>query len=1003
MKRKFLPFSKNGCLSGIFSRLNPKSGRGIYTGLTMLICYSLLTTKPFAQFKNISPELASQLSGQTRLDDIMQTVTDYYKGEGFSLSNIPDNTKGNPMVKWARWALSNANRLDENGNITDYSSRNFLELMKDRSSSGMDETGNTETMSNVGSWSFIGPNNTSYGSTPQNFLGLGRVDRIAFHPTDDQTIYVGTPAGGLWRTTNNGTSWTMLTKYLPSPGISGVVVNSSNPNILYILTGDGDSNIGGGLVNNMGYVRRTVGVLKSTDGGSTWDLTGELPSITATTVGYKLVQSPTNTNLLIAATSSGLYRTTDGGANWVRERTGRFWDVRFRHNSGTTVYATGDGADRFVRSTNSGADWSATVTYSPATPTSTGRGQLAVSNSATAVVYVLWGPVTGNGVFKGLYKSVDAGVTFTRQTTTPNILGNADDGSDNSDQSSYDLAIAVRPTNSTHIFTAGTTVWKSTNSGSTMTKSTSFRESGAFAYIHPDVHDLAYHPTSGWLYAATDGGMYRSNDQGLTWVDISPGINTTQFYRGNGFNGNSSLFIGGAQDNGVLLRPSATSNYRFVLCCDGFDARFYPDDATRGYTSMNTNVFRFNNFNGGATNIHPSVNGKWFANLATHPTDGTMLYVGADSFHRSNTSGNSYQVQLALNTGWALTSCPSNVNRLYAAGGTSQWGGTGNIRRSDNQGSNWTTINGTTFAPTNQKVTSIGVDPSNSANVWATIGGFTAANKVFRTTNGTASPPTWVNVTGGLPNVPVNCVAVDSDNNAYIGTDIGVYYRGTGMTNWVPFYNFLPRVPVTSLILNEAAGVIKAVTFGFGVWQSPVYSNCPASLTTPSSITGYKLYEAGTTLNSAAIVFGGTNTEVFLKSGNQVILTPGFEARSENNFTKVYIGPCGNGIPNPNESQNNEPDTLNYKKYLTSFPNGAITKTPGNFGGPLEINLPSDGLYSIQLVDADGQAINSILAPTRFTPGNHLIPIGQIPDNAAARSLRIQLWKDGLLADTKEW
>jgi len=954
----------------------------------------------FAQPNQIDPELASQLQNKNRLEDIMNTVLGYYKQSKPQLFNQTasnaESQKGNPLNKWLRWAMVQSNRLDDKGHLTDYEARNFQVAM------ALNQTVGTEVPitqnSNTGSWNFIGPNNTIYGTSPQNFRGLGRVDRITFHPTDANTIYVGTPAGGLWRTTNNGTSWSLLTKYLPSPGISGIVVSTANANIIYILTGDGDSNLGSGLVNLMGYVRRSVGVLRSTDGGNTWQQMGELPGSNAQTVGYKLVQNPTNANILIAATNDGLYHTTNGGFNWTRVRTGRFWDVVFRHNSNVTVYATGDGGDRFIRSTDGGVNWSSTITYSPVSesPSNTGRGQISVGVSATAVVYVLWGGVPSAGNFRGLYKSVDGGGTFTRQSTTPNILGGDDDGGDSRDQSSYDLGIAVQPTNSTQIITAGLTLWGSTNSGTTMVKITSFRESGSFPYIHPDVHDIKYHPSSGWLYAATDGGMYRSNDNGITWTDISPGINTTQYYRASGFEGNSNLVIGGTQDNGVLLKTGISATFRFILCCDGFDAIYRPDDATRGYTSMNTSVFRFNNLNGGASDISPSEGDKWFSNLATHPSNGAILYVGADSFHRSIDAGANYERQSNVSMGWALTSSNSNVNRLYGAGGSSPWAGTGAIRRSDDQGDNWTTINGSTFAPTNLKVTSIGIRPNNSSNVWATIGGFSAANKVFRTFNGSSNPPIWANVTGSLPNVPINCVAVTANNDAYLGTDIGVYYRSSTMSDWIPFFNFLPRVPVTSLILNETAGVIKAVTFGQGIWQSPVYSTCPAN-TAVGNISGYKLFEAGTSLTANGTIFGGVATEAYLKSGNRIDLLPGFAALAGNEIVKAYIGPCGNGLPTPN----NAGGTESIKDDLTTnYPYGAIMKMPVKKDLHSEIIIPEEGTYSLIVTNEAGETIGTAIPPTVLNKGVHRFPM--MPQQYPG-CFYLELWKDQIRCDRKEW
>jgi hypothetical protein len=960
-------------------------------------CIFFYPSLVFAQPKGKDSVLSGKLAGISRLEDIMKTVEEYYGQKYPSLSMLSGENidpKGNPMTKWARWAYENSNRLDEKGNLTDYAGRTFREyqaFVDKNASLGI------EPQSNQGSWSQLGPFNTTYGSNAQLYRGLGRVDRIAFHPSNPNTIFVGTPAGGLWRTTDNGSSWSNMTKYLPTPGISGIVVSWNNANTIYILTGDGDSD-GGGFVESMGYIRRSVGVLKSTDGGNTWYQTGNFPSSTSNLTGYKLIQNSGDANVLLAATSEGIYKTENGGTSWTRVRTGTFFDIVYRSGSTTTVFATGSAnADMFIRSTTDGDTWSNSIGWSPSTP-SPGRGQIGVGISNTSVVYVLYGPVTDTGVYVGLFRSSDVGVNFTRQSRTPNILGGADNGQDVRDQSGYDLGIAVDPTNSNNIFTAGLTVWSSSNAGTNMTHRTSFNEGGSFAYIHPDVHDVKYHPTSGWLYAATDGGMFRSNDDGVTWTDISPGIATTQFYKGAGFEGNVNLFLGGAQDNGVMYRPNATSNFRFILCCDGFESVFYPNDASKAYSAMNTSVFRLN-LNGGGTDISPWVNGKWFINVATHPSDGNILYVGADSICRSDNQGVNYPSRVAINGAWAMATCPSNVNRVFAAGGNTPWAGTGNIRRSNDQGANWTNINGTTFAPTNLKVTGIGVRPTSSDFVWATIGGFSAGNKVFRTSNATGSPPTWTNVSGSLPNVPVNCVAVDDNNNAYIGTDIGVFYRGAGMSDWIPFFNYLPRTPVSALILNQTEGVIKAVTFGHGVWQSPVYSDCPANQSVGGNVVGYKVFEAGSLLSSTAIVSGGDVTEVFYKSGNSIQLNPGFTATQGNAGFKAYIGPCGNGIPTMDSVTTERTSLMRREGNTTNFPLGAITLTPGGGSGEIVFNVPVAGIYRLQATDKEGNEVGILMPPTEFSNGIHHITSGKMPTG----TFYIRLWRENSLCDTKEW
>ena len=175
-----------------------------------------------------------------------------------------------------------------------------------------------------------------------------------------------------------------------------------------------------------------------------------------------------------------------------------------------------------------------------------------------------------------------------------------------------------------------------------------------------------------------------------------------------------------------------------------------------------------------------------------------------------------------------MRTCPSNGNRVYAAGGTAYNSATGILRRSDDGGATWPNANILSndpgFPSTFPKITCINVDPTNSLRVWVTFGGFTEGTKVYYCDYNINPSGNWVNVSGTLPNVPVNCIALDNANNAYIGTEKCVYYRGTGMTDWVPFYNNLPYVPVTELVISEADNRIRAATFGRGIWSRSIAS-----------------------------------------------------------------------------------------------------------------------------------------------------------------------------------
>lgn len=839
--------------------------------------------------------LEQQLEGKTTLREIMQVVDQYYLEH-------PEEREAefeSKYLHWKRWEWYMSNRLGPNGEFVNIPEQLIAGLHeKEKMEVPQDRNINS-------AWNFVGPSS----STPVNFFaflnGLGRVDRIVFHPTNANIIFICTPAGGLWSTLNGGSTWTNLTDNLPSIGISGFIISWANPSIMYLLTGDGDSNIGG-LVEQFGYLRPSIGVLKSTDGGVSWHPTGALPGATGIYTGYKMVQSPTDANTVLVATSVGLYRTTDGGATWSLRVTGKHYDVEFKPNDGTRAYSVTDGD--FWLSTNSGLTWSNSPTFNmdpancsfPGSSTSGGRMSIAVAPSSPAKVYVLAGPVTNLGQFCGLYVSIDSGNSFTRQSNSPNVLGLNDFGSDAVDQSGYDIALAVDPFNSFNIFAAGCTVWGSTNGGINWSHTTSWREDGLFPYIHPDVHDAAFNPLDSNLYVASDGGLFMSEDQGATWVDLSANIEASQIYHMDDYGGNANKLLCGFQDNGIKYRPSNTTGFTHIDCCDGFDVVFDPTNGQPKYGTFNQFVRKYSNDGANGVDITlPSWGFRFFKTLAIHNTDPDILLVGTTDIMKSIDGGSTFSNRAASGS-WCLTSCPSNSTRFYSAGDTSYTNSTGgHFFFSGNTGDTWTLkTNNPGFPPNTQwnRISDIAVNPTNSSIVYACFGGFTAGIKVVRSAN---TGDTWTNISSNLPNVPINCLAIDNNDGIYAGTDIGVFYRSATMTNWMPWSNGLPNVPVTEMRIFDDGTIqrIRAATFGRGIWYSNLAATCDAAIVVTGGLEGIRHYEASTSITSTAFIQGGIGTFVSFKSGGFITLSDGFNVVDDSEFLG-FISPCGvGGIP----------------------------------------------------------------------------------------------------------
>jgi len=813
--------------------------------------------------------LDSKLEGKTRFFEMMEIVNTHYDSlHRLGIEALPGERR---YKHWKRWEWYMSQHLLPDGSIADIGKRLYREselLRKKEQSQPQDRNTNP-------GWQFVGPSSTDTVGIEALFLGLGRVDRIAFHPTSANTIYIGTPGGGLWKTTDGGSSWNPMTDYLPAIGISGVAVHPSNGNIVYVLTGDGDTGL-----------NTSAGVYVTFDGGTTWRRTSEIDTIPLRP--YKLRINPDNPQVMWVATFQGLYRSLNGGYSWTKVRSGRFFDVILHPTNPAIVYASG--WSEVVYSTNNGDMFTpATFDFTPIG----GRKGLAVSPDDPSVVYVLASPRTGAGTFNGFYKSTNSGVSYTRQTTTPNLFGR--DGTDNNDQSFIDIAVVASPTDADLVLTGGLIIFRSTTSGTNFTAVTSFGENGDPWYVHPDVHALEYNPLNGTLYAATDGGLYKSSDDGDTWTNLSEGIETTMFYNLAGYAGDETFLLGGTMDNGVKHRKTDDAHFWHIDCCDGFDAAFDPNTSDRMYASLNIWLSRYTSNGTVKTNITPK--SHWFMRVATHVSISNIVFAGtADRMYRSFNAGSTWDtVFVEANDG--IEMCPSNPNRMYIAGAV---GGTKRFHRTDNLGVTFDRLDDNPgFPEDSQYIRGIAVHPDDADKVWVSFVGFTEGVKVYYSDDAGAN---WMNWSYSLPNVPVTGLEARSNGDLFAATDIGVFYKPATYADWIPMNNGLPRCAGTEFVINESAGLIRVGTYGRGIWEASIPNgscNNSWSWIFNSTLGGYRYYEADSYINTNFILTGGANTEIYLKAGNYINLNEGFEAPATGNIFQAEIGPCtSGGIPN---------------------------------------------------------------------------------------------------------
>lgn len=943
-------------------------------------------TTPYAQ---TDVELEQQLQGKTSFYEIKNIVTNYFaaKQQALSAADVNKRKAINRQEKfWNRWLYENESRLDAKGDIMNFNAASykaFEEVQeKMKSISPADRSA-------FGEWQFMGPSSSR--------LGIGRVNRLAFDPIAANTVYAGSANGGIWKTTNGGTSWQSLAGFVPSLGVSGLVVSHNNPQEIYVLTGDGDARLNGGFQSQWGYAKPSVGVLKSADGGATWFRIGKFRRSDGSYrednvryFGLNLVQSPVQANTLIAATDSGLYRTTDGGVNWNQCMVGdfsnnTFFDVAFKPGSSLEIYATG--SNGFFKSADGGSSF--TQVNIPefidnAGANISGRIKIAVSAANPSLVYLLAGPGfltedNDDDRYLGFFRSLNSGASFTRRHNSPDLLAYTSIVNTFKHQSVYDLALAANPSNANMAVTGGLVAWRTEDGGADFSEIVDyFSDPDNSNYIHPDIHDLAFNPLNGKLWAATDGGVCSSTDNGDSWSQHF-NMPITQFYHFEPSN-DDNLIWGGSQDNGVLEQSVANSTiFDDFTDGDGYDVLTDVENRDDVYYVVNKEI----RTDGGPSiepDNMPDDNSRFFPLLAMHPTNETIIYAGFNKLFQSFNDGITWR-EFADNNGdsvaarWALTTSNSNADRLYCAGRNYQ--GLAGI---------WRLNAATTLFPTatqlisnfpwmGQKITDIAISPVNSSSVTITFGGYEPTQKVLHSEDGGS---TWVNWSYDLPNVPVNTVITDAAGNMYIGTDIGVYYSNNSITGWQPFYNNLPPVTVSELAFHNVGNIqyIYAATFGRGIWRSEIFQNCDPDITVNQPLQGQQFFQASNSVTSASNISGGTGTRVQQQGGNHVTLTDGFTANYGSSF-QAYIAPCNSGLPPVlqkiavTDSVTNK-TVFRYRHFVFGKIAG-ISNQNDSAQITLQINKP--GIYKAVLVNRHNEVVSSIFSGEDLQAGKKVYTI----------------------------
>ena len=726
---------------------------------------------------------------------------------------------------------------------------------------------------------------------PMNFAG--RTLCLAFHPTNPNIMFAGSASGGIWKTTVGGTTgstgypagiaWTYVPTGFPVLGVSAIVFNPANGNEIYAGTGEvyNNSTAASGAIG-AGHIRTYrgsygVGIIKSTDGGTTWTKTLDFSYSNGIGVS-DLAIDPTNPLIVYAATTNGLYRTINGGANWqLVLNVAVAIDIHYKPGSSSVLYVacgnlgtTGAGIYKTTDADNTG-----TPTFTQLAgglPTGIGgKIQLAVTSLNPNMVLASIGndPVT-QAPPEGLYRSLDEGATWTGlRTGASSIISN---------QGWYSHDIAVDAGNINQMYWGELNLYRSTNGGSTFSVmsdwsawfTTNFAigaaEGNTATYVHADIHRI-YSPSAGTIYICTDGGIFRSTDGGLNFQGLNGGMQTTQIYANMAVSQqNENIMIGGLQDNEGCRYAGAPNWFKIGSLGDGFHCAIDPTNDDYAFIeSYYLNAKRSTNKGVNFSDIStgnvidlgnpPSETVCFNAPLVIAPSLTTTLYGGSCRFKRStdrgttwaNTLGAGY-INNASTPAIYMAVAPTNANVVYVSTGPGG-GSRSRLYKTINGGTSFTEITGTL---PDRYYSSIAVDPTDQNRVIVVLSGFTplaTESQIYLSHNGGT---TWSNLGNNLPDVPINAVRFDPTDRAgvYVGTDVGVFYTNgiptsgalgaTTPTTWTAYNEGLGDVVMVSDIqfTNTTPIKLRLSTYGNGFWERAM-----APLNLPVVFKDFKVFD----------------------------------------------------------------------------------------------------------------------------------------------------------------
>lgn len=657
----------------------------------------------------------------------------------------------------------------------------------------------------VGNWEEMGP--TYWNATSGYNPGVGRVTSLAIELTNLDHIIAGSETGGVWRSTDGGVTWSVLTDNLANIDVYALAIDP---------------------VDSSTYFWGSTGgtIFKSSDKGATWAVLGSLNG----GIVNKILIDPTNTSKMYAsAQGSGLYKSLDGGVTWnsiYSESTVQGFDFEFKPGDPSVIYASGK---EFYTSTNGGANFTR-IDGTGLNQFSSGSKMIGVSPDNAAVVYVL---EASQDTFGGLYKSEDSGATFTKlEHTGKNYFGYASDSENEDDvgrgQAPRDMDIVVNPNDVNDVHIAGINTWRSTDGGNSFSISSQWTPVEAswldIGYCHADVDIMEFvgEGANTKLFLGTDGGVFRADNPTVVnsnyYKDLTTGMGIRQFYKIGLSQTNPVVVTGGSQDNGSsVLREDGT--WVDWWGADGMEGFVDKTDLQTIYSTTQFGSF-IKSFDGGNSVVgitQPDDKGgqntwNWVVPFEQDPIEQDVIYCAFDQVYKSLDGGNNWT---AISSNFIenidhFKVAPTNNDHMYLAIDGAFW-------YTKDGGLNWVQSG---LSLGFGRINSIAVHPTDASKIAIAT---TNNQKVYVSTDDGES---WTSILWDLP--AFSALSLTWQDNGkdglYVGMNYGVYYTDNDLgSSWTLFNNGLPNVRINELEINMAENKIYAATYGRGLWRSNLY------------------------------------------------------------------------------------------------------------------------------------------------------------------------------------